>query len=291
MLLQRIRKNKEAYLWMLPAVVLVFFSTLYPLFFSVDYSLWKTQVFEKQRFVWFENYGQLFADARFWQNIANSLFFTFVGIVLSITLGFVLALLVRRQSKVNAIYRTIILVPWVTNEVVLGLMWIWLLNPQMSPLYYIFQAMGTPLPNFFEDPTLAIWTVSIVNAWRSLGFSLVMMLAALSAIPAEVEEAAEMDGCGRFRKILHVIIPLVRPTALVMAIVLTISFFNIVAIVLTMTGGGPIYSTEIISIRLYKEAFLFFNIQVASTLTTIMLVINLGLAWIYKRIIRSEGYY
>lgn len=276
---------------MLPAICLVIFSTVYPFIFSIDYSLWKTEIFQKQRFVWFDNYLKLFQDERFWQNVLNSAFFTFFGILFSIGIGFTLAVLLRRKSRLNAMYRTIILVPWVTNEVVLGLLWIWLLNPQMSPVYYLFDSIGLPLPNFFDNQTLALWTVTLVNAWRSLGFSLVMMLAALSAIPSEVEESAEIDGCRPFKKLWHIIIPLVRPTTQVMIIVLTISFFNIVALVLTMTGGGPIYSTEILSIRLYKEGFLFFNIQTASALTTIMLVINLFLAWIYMKLISSEGYY
>lgn len=289
--LSRIWKNREAYLWMSPAVVLVVFTTIYPLVFSVDYSLWRTIVFEKVEFVGFSNYLRLIRDSRFWLNVYNSVFFTFVGIIISLSVGFVLAVFVRTTNRVNAIYRTVILIPWITNEVVLALMWVWLLNPTLSPVYFVARSLGIALPNLFGVPSTALWTVTLINAWRSLGFSLVMMLAALSAIPHEIEEAAEMDGCSRSKKLWYIIMPLVRPTAMVMAIVLTISFFNIVAIVLTMTGGGPVYGTEILSIRLYREGFVFFNIQRASALTTIMLAINLVLAWMYKRVIRPEGFY
>jgi ABC-type sugar transport system permease subunit len=116
-----------------------------------------------------------------------------------------------------------------------------------------------------------------------------MMLAALSGVPYEVEEAAEIDGCNWLQKLFKVTLPIIRPTAQVVIIVLTISFFNIITIVLELTGGGPEYATEILSIRLYKEGFLFFNISTASTLTTIMLVVNLALAWVYRRLIRAEG--
>ena len=290
-LLSRMWKFRVAYAWMAPAVALVTFATLYPLVFSLDYSLWKTQIFSRVRFVWFANYVTLFRDSRFWVDVYNSVFFTFIGVVISIILGLALAIMLRRQTRLNGVYRTIILVPWVTNQVVLGLMWLWLLNPQLSPIYYLGKLMGIHFPDLFGSPGIALWTVTIINAWRSLGFSLVMMLAALSGIPYEVEEAAEMDGCNGYQKLLSVILPIIRPTAQVVIIVLTISFFNIITIVLVMTGGGPEYATEILSIRLYKEGFLFFNISTASTLTTIMLVVNLALAWVYRRLIRAEGSY
>ena len=100
-----------------------------------------------------------------------------------------------------------------------------------------------------------------------------------------------MDGCSKLQRIWYVILPLIRSVVLVMIIVLTMSFFNIVSFVLSMTGGGPIYTTEILSIRLYKETFTFFNIPLSSALTTVMLVINLVFVFFYKKMISEEDYY
>jgi multiple sugar transport system permease protein len=288
------RKTKNVYfalLWMSPALLLVVFATIYPLVFSIDYSLYKTNIFIKQSFVGFGNYMKLFTDSRFVINLINSFIFTFAGIIITYILGFILALLLRKPSALNSVCRTILLIPWIINEVVLALMWVWILNTQMSPVYYFAEKLGIQIPDFLTTGNLALWTVTVLNAVRSLGFSLVMLLAAFSAIPKEVEEASEIDGCGQLHKIWHIFLPLIRPVSLVVLIVLTISFFNIVTLVLTMTGGGPVYATEILPIRLYKEGFIFFNINMASTLTTFMLFINLGLAYVYKKSIKSDSYY
>ena len=124
-----------------------------------------------------------------------------------------------------------------------------------------------------------------------MGFSLVMIQAALSAIPVEVEEACLVDGASKLERVFYVILPLIKSVLSVMVIVLTMSFFNIVSFVLSMTGGGPGYATEILSIRLYKETFTFFNIQYSSALTTIILIVNMIFVFIYRKLISDESYY
>ena len=194
------RQTVEALLWMLPALLLVLFATIYPLIFSVDYSLYRTSIFKKLDFVGLNNYIKLFTDERFQINVTNSLIFTFVGIAITYLLGLIVTLLLRKASRFNSLCRTVLLIPWVTNEVVLALMWLWILNTQMSPVYYFAKQFGIVLPDFFSTPEMALATVTVLNAVRSLGFSLVMLMAAFSSIPKEVEEAADLDGCGSMQK-------------------------------------------------------------------------------------------
>ena len=285
------KKNLQGYLWVAPAFIIVCVATFFPLIFSFDRSLYKSNVFTKLEFVGFGQYLQLLKEERFWINVFNSLFFTLVGIILALIVGFVIAMMIRKPSRINTIYRTIILIPWVTNEVVLALMWTWILNPQMSIVYSWAKEIGLNLPNFFLGSFTPLLTVSILNAWRSLGFSLVMILAGLASIPKELEEACLVDGCSKSQKIRFIILPLIKPVVMVMIIVLTMSFFNIVSFVLSMTGGGPLYITELLSVRLYKETFSFFNIGISSAITTVMLVMNLIFAFIYKKLISNEDYY
>jgi multiple sugar transport system permease protein len=279
------------YYLMLPALILVIFITIYPIIFAVEYSMYKTQIFNKLQFLGFKNYVQLLTDPRFHQNVLNSIAFVFVGIALTLIFGFGLAMLLRGKMKINTIYRTLILVPWVTNQVALALMWKWLLNGQFGPISFLVESIGFSKITPLTHQTLALPVVTLINAWRATGFSLVMMLAALSAIPKEVEEAAKVDGSSKLERIRYIILPLIRPTLLVSTIVLTISFFNIIALVLDMTGGGPMERTELISLRLYKEGFQYFNISYASSITVIMLIMNLLLAWAYLKILRGETYY
>lgn len=290
-MLKRHKRNSQAYLWMLPAFVIVSFSTVYPLIFSIDYSLWQSKRFTKISFNWFNNYITLFQDSRFWDSLARTLYFAALGVIITTVLGFILALLLREGTRTNTIYRTIILIPWVTNEIAFSLMWAWVLNPQTSPLYYLSTQYGLILPNFLNDPKYALTTLAIINGLRAVGFSLVMMLAAFAMIPKEIEQAAEVDGCYGLKNIWHIYIPMIKPVGMIVIIVLTISYFNIIGLVLFITGGGPIRSTELLSVRLYREGFTYFNISLASTMTTIVLSINLVLAWIYKRMMNAETPY
>lgn len=279
------------YLLMLPGLLLVLFVTLYPIVFAVNYSLMRTQVFKRLAFVGLANYTRLFADPRFQTNLRNSLFFVLVGVALTWTFGLALALLLRRQTWGNAILKTIVLIPWVTNQVVLALMWKWLLNGEFSPINYLLGLIDLPGLNPLISTAQALPALTFVNAWRATGFSLLLMLAGLSAIPVEVEEAAEIDGASRLEQLWYVIIPLLKPISLACIITLTISFFNIIVLPMDLTGGGPLNSTEVVSLRLYREGFQYYNIGGASAITLVLVGLDLVLAWVYYKLIRAETYY
>ena len=279
------------YLLMLPGLLLVMFVTLYPIVFAVNYSLMRTQVFKQLAFVGLANYTRLLADPRFQTNLRNSLFFVLVGVALTWTFGLALALLLRRQTWGNAILKTIVLIPWVTNQVVLALMWKWLLNGEFSPINYLLGLIDLPGLNPLISTVQALPTLTFVNAWRATGFSLLLMLAGLSAIPVEVEEAAEIDGASRWKQLWYVIIPLLKPISLACFITLTISFFNIIVLPMDLTGGGPLNSTEVLSLRLYREGFQYYNMGSASAITLVLVGLDLILAWAYYKLIRAETYY
>lgn len=279
------------YLLMAPGLLLVLFVTVYPMVFAIDYSLMRTEVFKQLAFVGLENYRRLLADPRFLTNLFNSIVFVGGGVALTWTFGLALALFLRRQTWGNAVLKTIILVPWVTNQVVLALMWKWLLGGGASPINYILVTLGLSEFNPLIDTTQALPTLTFINAWRATGFAMLLMLAGLAAIPVEVEEAAQIDGASRLKQIWYVIIPLLKPISLVCMVTLTISFFNIIVLPLDLTGGGPLNSTELVSLRLYREGFQYYNIAVASTITAVMVVLDLALSWVYFRLIKSESNY
>lgn len=290
-LVRRRRIDWFPYLLMAPGLLLVLFVTLYPMIFAIDYSLMKTKVFKQLAFVGFANYQRLIADPRFLENLLNSVIFVGVGVALAWVFGLALALFLRRQTWGNAILKTIILVPWVTNQVVLALMWKWLLGGGASPISYALSLVNLPEFNPLIDTMQALPALTVINAWRATGFAMLLMLAGLAAIPVEVEEAAQIDGASRFKQIVYVIIPLLKPISLALIVTLTISFFNIVVLPLDLTGGGPLNSTELVSLRLYREGFQYYNIEIASTITAVMVMLDLALSWVYFRLIKAESNY
>jgi len=288
---RRRRVDWFPYLLMAPGLLLVLFVTVYPMVFAIDYSLMRTQVFKQLAFVGLDNYHRLLSDPRFLTNLFNSTVFVAGGVALTWTFGLALALFLRQQTWGNAVLRTIILVPWVTNQVVLALMWKWLLGGGASPISYLLATLGFAEFNPLIDTSQALPTLTFINAWRATGFAMLLMLAGLAAVPIEVEEAAQIDGASRIQQIWFVIIPLLKPISLVCMVTLTISFFNIIVLPLDLTGGGPLNSSELVSLRLYREGFQYYNIAIASTITAVMVVLDLALSWVYFRLIRSESNY
>ncbi|KRE07994.1 hypothetical protein ASE63_21925 [Bosea sp. Root381] len=275
------------YALMAPGLLLVLFATLYPVIFVVQYSLFSTNVYEMVRFVGAANYVFLFQDERFLENLWNTAVFVIVGVALCWTFGLTLALALRRQSWGTAVLRAIVLVPWVTNQVVLALMWKLLLGGEFSPLNDLLRSVGLPPVNPFISLEQALPTLTVINAWRATGFAMLMLLAGLAAIPKEVDEAAEVDGATKLQQIRYVIIPMLRPISMVCIVTLMISFFNVAVLPLVLTGGGPLHATELLSIRLYREGFENFDIALAATLTVFLIAIELLLAALYFRLVKA----
>lgn len=287
---KRARVDLFPYLLMAPGLLLVLFVTLYPIVFTIDFSLWRARAFRQVAFVGLANYERLLTDPRFLTDLFNSFVFVLGGVALTMLFGLSLALFLRRQSWGSALLKTIILIPWVTNQVVLALMWKWLLAGDASPLNHLLTSINLPALNPLIDSAQALGAMTFINAWRATGFALLLMLAGLSAIPIEVEEAAEIDGATAFQRIRYVIVPLLKPISLACIITLTISFFNVIVLPLDLTGGGPVNSTETLSLRLYREGFQYFNIPIASAITVMLVTIDLVLSWIYYRLVRSGAH-
>lgn len=286
----RRRRRSNGWLYMAPAFLLVLVVTAYPLYFAARYSLFRMRMWEPVEFVGLDNYVHLLTEPRFLTNLFASAFYVFVGVVACAGLGLGLALALRSGGRWVRVLRTFILIPWITSEVVVAITWRWLLNPQYGPLTSVFERLGLPdFPNVFASQTSALIALTLVNVWRSLAFPMLMFLAALQAVPKQTEEAAEVDGAGYWQRVRYVLVPSIMPVVVVTMIVLTINYFNMVVLVLDLTGGGPTGATEILGLRLYREAFEYFSVDTAATLTMVMLVINFLLAIFYFRALRRQA--
>jgi len=275
---------------MAPAFLLVLALSAYPLYFAISFSLVDAQMWNRGGFVGLQNYQALLADPRFRSNIIATVVYVVGGVAICVPIGVALAIALRRGGWAVGIVRTCILVPWVTSEVVVAITWRWIFNRTYGPGAFIFTELGLgKFPDFLGTPTFALITLTLVNVWRSLAFPMLMSLAALQAVPKELEEAAAIDGAGRWQQVRYVLLPMITPVLIVTFIVLTINYFNMAVLVMLLTGGGPLYGTETLGLRLYKEAFTYFNIDTAAALTLFMLVINFALAVFYFRALRKQS--
>lgn len=275
------RRNLGGLLFMAPALVFVASMTAFPVYVAVTYSMYRTVGFERTKFVGLGNFTDLFRDPAFLTNVTASVTFVVGSLVLAGGLGTYLGFKLRHDTRTSKILRTVILIPWITSEIATGIMWQWMLNKQYGPVPYFAGLVGWDFPDVFATPGAAMVTIIFVNVWRSLAFPMIMTIASLQSVPPEVEEAAKVDGAGPLRTAWSITIPFIMPVTMVTMIILSFSYLNVVALILDMTGGGPVRSTEVLSLRLYREIFGSVNIGRASVISLTLILTNMLLAGAY----------
>ncbi len=278
-------------LFVLPTLLLVTLVSFYPILYAFNTSLYETRFLEQVRFVGSRNYLILLQDPAVWHSIRTSLAYTFGSGLITLPLGLGLALLLNRPLRYEAILRGIIIMPWVVSQTVSALLWTWLLEPAFGPVNYLLTSSGQQKVFFLADPALAIDTVILANVWISYPFPTILLLAALKTVPPDLYEAAAIDGGGRWSCFRFITLPFLRPTLLSTAIMLTLLYLNMVTLIYIMTGGGPLAATETLSVRVFKDSFLFLRMGFASALGSVIFLLNIvfSSAYIFLLQQREDG--
>jgi multiple sugar transport system permease protein len=277
------------YLMVAPAVLVITAFSLLPTLYGVLVSLYRVEFVELLNFVGLRNYSEVLADPRFWNSVRVSFTFTGSSVALTFVAGFGLALLGNQRVRFRGAFRTVALLPWVTSYVVTYLIFRWILNSDFGLLNAVLvEGAGLPRISWLGEPGLALGALVGVDVWRAAPYAMVLLLAGLQGIPQELYEAASIDGATRVRSFFALTLPLMRPTILVLLVLLTIVDFNVVVAMLVLTGGGPGAATEAMSLRMYYEAFTYTRMGPASAIAMIIFAANLVLSGVYMRLLRTE---
>ncbi len=276
------------YLLMLPALALLLLVSVYPILYAFQRSLYYTDYLELGPFAGFANYTEFFQFEGGWTSLANSLIYCGGSLALALPFGMGLALVLDRPLPMRTAIRTILILPWIVSQTIVALLWGWILNPDFGPVPHAISQLSGIRMAIYGDPDWAMTGVIVANVWHSYALALVMMLAALQAIPQELFEAARVDGAGRWHTFWRITLPMVSPTLLVTTIVLTLHYFNMVTLIWTITGGGPISATETLSVRVFNEAFVQQNLGLASAIGVIVAGLNIVFSLAYIRILRQD---
>jgi multiple sugar transport system permease protein len=289
--MRRRRVDLLPYAMVAPALVAIGAFSLLPTLYGILVSLYRVEFVELLTFVGFRNYAEVLTDQRFWNSVRVSFTFTGCSVVLTFLGGFGLALLGNQHVRFRSAFRTIALLPWVTSYVVTYLIFRWILNSDFGLLNAVLvEGFGLPRASWLGDPVLALGSLIGVDVWRAAPYAMVLLLAGLQGIPPELYEAAAIDGATRARSFFAVTLPLMRPTILILLVLLTIVDFNVVVAMLVLTGGGPGAATEAMSLRMYNEAFTYTRMGPASAIAMIIFAANLVLTGLYIRMLRTERY-
>lgn len=275
-------------MFIVPAVVTVFLVSIYPVFDALLLSLYQTSYAQKLHFIGLANYVALWNDPTIWKSAANSLVYTGASLALVVPLSLGLALLLNAKVPFQSAARTIIVLPWVVSQTVVALLWAWLLNSDFGPVTYAVQSMTGARPALLASPIGAMVALIMVNVWASYPQATLLLLAAVQTVPRELYEAARMDGATAWRRFRFVTLPLIRPTLLVVLIQLTLLYFNMVTLIYTLTGGGPLGATDTLAVRVLKISFEDWNLGRGAALGLVITAFNFLMSALYVKALRRS---
>ncbi len=246
------------FLFILPIVVLVLALVAYPFTYAVYLSMTRKFVGMPPIFVGLENYVRLAGDGFFLRAIWNSFIFTFGSVVFKLALGIVMALVLTSNIRFRSFFTGVLLVPWVAPTVVSALNFLWIYDGSLGVLNYLLTKVFRILPQgvgWLSEPGTAMASVIFVNIWRGFPFFGISFLAGMKAIPAELYEAAAVDGANALQRFLHITLPALRNIVIIVVLLSTIWTFNDFGIVYILTKGGPGGATMVLPVFTYEMAF------------------------------------
>lgn len=287
------RKNTQlvGLLYILPWLLGFLILELYPLGASLYYSFTDFSLLKEANFVGLENYRYMFTqDPEFWNSVIVTLKWVIIAVPLKLTAALLVAMLLNQNLKHINFYRTVYYLPSIfAGSVAVSILWRFLFMSEGLVNKLLALVNVGPI-EWLGDPSYALYTVSLVNVWQ-FGTSMVLFLAGLKQIPAELYEAGKIDGTGVFQKFWSITLPLLTPVILFNLIMQTINAFQDFTTPFTITQGGPVKSTYLFSMLIYDNGFKFTKMGYASALSWLMFVVIIILTTIVFRTSRYWTHY
>ncbi len=268
------RKAYTPYLFLLPALAFMGVFLFYPIVDVFRLSFTDYNMITEANFTGLENYSNLFNDPLFWKTLKNS-FIYLIGVVpILVVAPIFLAILVNRKLAGIKWFRAAYYIPVVTSMVVVGIMWKWLYQGN-GILNYILQTFGiiNNQINWLTDPQIALFAVMAVTVWKGLGYYMVIYLSGLQSIPQELYEVSDIDGASWWQKQIHVTIPLLKPSIMLVSILSSIAAMKVFTEVYVMTKGGPLNSSKTLVYYIYEKAFENLNLGYAAAMGFILFIV------------------
>jgi multiple sugar transport system permease protein len=239
-----------------------------------DFDIYALADLSTLRFVGLRNYAQLLQTPLFWQALANTLYFVVVGVPASIGLSLAAALLLdSRFARWQPFFRTALFAPVVTTVVAVAVIWRYLLHTRYGLINQGLEAIGLAPVDWLGDPHWSMPAIIAFAAWKNFGYNMIILFAALQAVPRDLYEAARMDGAGAVRRFTDVTFPLLVPTLVLVGILTVSGYFQLFAEPYVMTQGGPLRSTYSMLYLMYEEGFRWWNLGNASAVAFLLFLV------------------
>ncbi len=271
-------------------VVILFLPTLYTIGLSLsNFSFLKGSA---RSFVGLSNYFTIFSSQELVRSLGNTLVFTFVTVFLELSIGLVLALILNRNFAFMGLLRTTILFPWALPTALNAIIWRWLFNPDFGLFNSILMGLGivSTRINWLGEVPLSMYSMMSVAVWKTSSFMALILLTGLQTIPAELHEAAGIDGAGWFLRFRKITLPLLVPSILLALLFRSMDAVRAFELPFALTEGGPAGSTQTLSLFGYRQFFQFLKFDTGSAVSVVQFVLILILGAVYLRVFRTENY-
>ena len=287
--------QRAAWLFLAPALLVLGLFFLLPVIAALvlsltDYDLYALADIRNLRFVALGNYWELLHRPLFWSALGHTLYFVAVGVPLSIAVSLGAAMLLNSPlARCKPFFRTALFAPVVTTVVAVAVIWRYLFNTKYGLANYALDGLGIHPVDWLGDPRWAMPTIILFAVWKNFGYNMIIFLAALQAIPADLYEAARIDGASPLRQFRHITLPMLGPTLLMVGILTVSGYFQLFAEPFVMTEGGPLQSTTSVLYLMYEEGFKWWNLGSASAVAFLLFLIMFAVTAAMLRVARRGG--
>ena len=286
---RRPRKDRLVWLYVVPVSAVFLFVFIGPLIYTAWTALHETTYYEIGEFSGLNSFVELFSDPSLPSQIGITLVFSLGALVIALPAGLLSAIVLNGLHRFKRTVRSLFLLPWLMSQATAGTIWLWFLNPNYGPATAITTSLGFGPTDVFSSPTTALIAVTLITAWWSYPQAMLLFLGALQTIPEELYESLKVDGGGIWRAFFNITLPYLRNTIVSVVIVLLMLYVQMVTIILVTTRGGPLGATETLSMRVYNQTFVEFDLSGASATAMLLFAVNIVLTLVAIRFRRKES--
>lgn len=280
-------RTVEPYLYLIPVMILFILFVFWPFVKTIQLSFARTTPLgQVAQYVGLGNYKNIFTDGTFLNSLVTTLKFSVMRVILSIAIGFVLAIISTEKIKAKGFFRTVYALPMAISAAAASVVFMFIFH---SSLGILNKALGTHI-GWLTDKKYALIAVTIVSVWMAIGMNFIYLTAAIQSVPAELYESVALDGANFFQKHRHVTIPSISPTLFFLLIINVINSVQAYAEFKMMTQGGPAESTNVMVYEIYQEAFINSRFGVACAESVILFVILIILTALQFRLEKKVTY-
>jgi len=279
------------YLLILPAMFIFGIFVVYPVLYMIFISFFDWDMIAEMEFIGIQNYIKMFLDKDFLVVVGNTIKFMIMMVPLTLVLSISIALLLKKNTKINRLLQNVIFMPHIVSLVSISFIWIWMMDEDRGLFNYVLQLFRIDSVNWLGNPNIALISLVIVNIWKSLGYYVLIFVAALQGIPSYLYEAAALDKSKPLTTFFKITLPMLSPTVFFLALIGIIGSFKTFESVSLMTAGGPANSTNTLVYELYQQGFVYYHTGYASAMGVVLMTIVGAITLFYFMVLQKKVYY